>query len=282
MKKTYVRILAAVLAAALAVSLFFIIRQQIDYRKGICSYEQAQQTVGVADLKLEPVTVRPSITEPAPAESEEEPEAEEEEPPREPDANEAALLELDLAALQQTNPDVKGWIAIPDTVISYPITQGADNDYYLNHTWNHEWNSAGSIFLEHLISPDFTDYNTLIYGHRMNNDTMFTGLHGYKSLEFWQTHPYVYILTPTGVSCYQVYAAYEASMDSITYALELKSASIRRKFIDFGLENSWIDTGVQPAVTEPVITLVCCTGHGHAARWVVQAVLDHTIPAEQP
>ena len=272
MKKNNLRIIALVISATLVISLFFIIWQQTDYRKSNSSREQAQQMAGVDDLKLESI----------PTEFDEESEMEEEDPPREPDANEAALLEMDLVALQQSNPDVRGWIAIPDTVISYPIVQGTDNSYYLNHTWNHEWNSAGSIFLERQISPDFSDYNTLIYGHRMNNGTMFTGLHDYKSLEFWQTHSYVYILTPTGVSCYQVYAAYEAPVDSITYALELNSESIYRDFLDFGLENSWIDTGVQPLSADPVITLVCCTGHGHAARWVVQAVLDHTIPAEQP
>lgn len=272
MKKNNLRIIALVISATLVISLFFIIWQQTDYRKSSSSREQAQQMAGVDDLKLESI----------PTEFDEESEMEEEDPPREPDANEAALLEMDLVALQQSNPDVRGWIAIPDTVISYPIVQGTDNSYYLNHTWNHEWNSAGSIFLEHQISPDFSDYNTLIYGHRMNNGTMFTGLHDYKSLELWQTHSYVYILTPTGVSCYQVYAAYEAPVDSITYALELNSESIYRDFLDFGLENSWIDTGVQPLSADPVITLVCCTGHGHAARWVVQAVLDHTIPAEQP
>ena len=124
MKKNNLRIIALVISATLVISLFFIIWQQTDYRKSSSSREQAQQMAGVDDLKLESI----------PTEFDEESEMEEEDPPREPDANEAALLEMDRVALQQSNPDVRGWIAIPDTVISYPIVQGTDNSYYLNHT----------------------------------------------------------------------------------------------------------------------------------------------------
>lgn len=280
------RMLILLIGLVLIVSLALYINQLFDYKKGVQAYQDAQNTAGIQDLttdKQMPVQL-PEESEKTEDTADDLPSNESdtpsvEEPIPEPNDHELALLDVDLSALQKINSQVKGWIAIPDTNISYPLTQGTDNDYYLKHTWNFEWSSAGSIFLEHMVSPDFTDFNTLIYGHRMNNGTMFSGLKQYKSLEFWEEHPEVYIRTNAGVSCYRVYAAYEAKIDAVTYGLELNSEELRTYFIEYGLAKSVIDTGIVPTVDDSVITLVTCTGRGHAARWVVQAVLDHTIPA---
>jgi sortase B len=70
--------------------------------------------------------------------------------PDEEDPHIRTLEEIDLAALREVNPDVVGWILIPDTVINYPLMQGADNNYYLKRTWDEKKNAVGSIFLEYL------------------------------------------------------------------------------------------------------------------------------------
>lgn len=86
-----------------------------------------------------------------------------------------------------------GWILIPNTVISYPLLQGEDNQYYLNHTWK-KWTSAvGAIFMDSQNNPNLTDFNTIVYGHRMNNGSMFASLKNYKKQSYWQAHPCVYI-----------------------------------------------------------------------------------------
>ena len=100
--------------------------------------------------------------------------------------NFALLAELDLAALQGVNPDVKGWIVIPDTPLSYPLLQGGNNQYYLNHTWQGNRNPMGAIFLDSNAGPG--DFSTLIYGHRMHNETMFGSLAEYRDLEYWRAH----------------------------------------------------------------------------------------------
>ena len=91
---------------------------------------------------------------------------------------------MDLPALQQVNSDVIGWIAIPGTEISYPLVQGTDNDYYLTHTWNQNSSAVGAIFMDCRCSADFSGFNTIVYGHRMNNGSMFAALKHYQKAGF--------------------------------------------------------------------------------------------------
>ena len=116
-------------------------------------------------------------------------------------------LRIDLEALRSENKDVVGWIEIPDTEISYPLMQGDDDAYYLKHTFSGNTNSAGSIFIEALNSPDFTDLHTIIYGHNMKNGSMFADLHKYEDRAFFDANPYVYVYMPEKTLKYHIFAA---------------------------------------------------------------------------
>lgn len=172
---------------------------------------------------------------------------------------EDTLAEIDLQPLREVNPDTAGWIAIPGTEISYPLVQGSDNDYYLSHTWDRANSSCGAIFLDCAASRDLSDFHTLVYGHRMRNGTMFSALKGYRSADFWQEHPSVYVALDSGVYRYAVFSAREADAMGIVYEKKL--------------EGSVIDTGIAPEASDRVLTLSTCTGTGYVRRWVVHAVL---------
>ena len=111
---------------------------------------------------------------------------------------------MDLPALQQVNSDVIGWIAIPGTEISYPLMQGTDNDYYLTHTWNQNSSAVGAIFMDCRCSADFSGFNTIVYGHRMNNGSMFAALKHYKKQDFLQAHPQIYVTNASGTHAYSI------------------------------------------------------------------------------
>ena len=171
-----------------------------------------------------------------------------------------------------------GWILIPGTRVSYPVVQGTDNSYYLDHTWRGGKNSVGAIFMECRNSSDLSDFNTIIYGHRMNNRSMFGTLSQYKSRSYWQAHPYVYLTDDSGTHRYEIFAAGEVSVDSDVYRLGLRSDSSRQSFLDSCLALSALNTGVTPHTYDKVLTLSTCTGNGHATRWVVQAVCPGQAP----
>lgn len=193
--------------------------------------------------------------------------------PIEDDPHAEAMLDIDLEALRMENPDVVGWIRIPDTKIDYPLMIGQDNEYYLHNTWNRMPNVMGSIFMECNNNPDLTDYNTIIYGHNMGNGTMFAGLHRYGEKGYRENHPYVYIFHDGGVLRYEVFSAYRAEVDSVVYGLSYREEETRANLVAHALENSRIDADIIPEQHDRILTLSTCSGAGYSNRWVVHARL---------
>lgn len=201
--------------------------------------------------------------------------------PVEDDPNMQTMAAMDLEALREVNPDVVGWIWIPDTEINYPVMQGQDNEFYLNHTWEGKKNAAGSIFLEHRNSADFTDYNTIVYGHNMNNGSMFAAVRSYASQWYYQRHPYVYIAMDSGVYRYEVFSSYKASVESSAYGLSFHQDQTKVNFLTEAIKKSQFDVGIRPEITDRILTLSTCSGGGYTHRWVVHARLK-MIPVTQP
>ena len=83
---------------------------------------------------------------------------------------------IDFGKLKEINSDVVGWIKINETNIDYPIVQKNDNDYYLNKNFYNKNDRTGAIFLDYKNKSDFTDVNTVIYGHNIKRGTMFADL----------------------------------------------------------------------------------------------------------
>lgn len=289
MKPNFRKALTALLAVVCALCLGRTALQLVQYRQGDETYAQAEELAGLPDLSDLPVVdfTGGSGSVSSSASTDGAGEAPEKVPVWQ-DPYAQALKDMDFSALRQQNPDVLGWILIPGTRVSYPVVQGTDNSYYLDHTWRGGKNSVGAIFMECRNSSDLSDFNTIIYGHRMNNRSMFGTLSQYKSRSYWQAHPYVYLTDDSGTHRYEIFAAGEVSVDSDVYRLGLRSDSSRQSFLDSCLALSALNTGVTPHTYDKVLTLSTCTGNGHATRWVVQAVCPGQapetpeIPQEEP
>lgn len=116
-----------------------------------------------------------------------------------------ASFNIDWDGLRAINPDVVGWVYVPDTVINYPIVwRENDDDYYLRRTFGD--NSVGTfgaeygtIMLAGTNSPEWTDQVNVVYGHHLNNGSMFS-LFGkcYGDSELFNEHREVFVLTPVG------------------------------------------------------------------------------------
>ncbi len=103
---------------------------------------------------------------------------------------------MDFAALEGVNSDIVAWLYGADTGLNYPIVQAEDNDYYLYRLLDGTWNKNGTIFMDYVNRSDFSDQNTLVYGHHMKSGAMFGALVQYKKQEFYDAHPYLYLYTP--------------------------------------------------------------------------------------
>ena len=113
---------------------------------------------------------------------------------------------VDLSALQAKYPDIKGWISIPGTCVDYPVLQSsADNpEYYLRRTYKGEHRTAGSIFFQWDCSAE--SQNTVVYGHNMNDGTMFAVLQKMADEAFQKEHSQILLQTSDGLQEYQVAA----------------------------------------------------------------------------
>ncbi|MDO4182916.1 MAG: class B sortase [Coriobacteriia bacterium] len=117
------------------------------------------------------------------------------------DPSNLASMSADWDALRAVNPDVVGWIYVPNSPIDYPIVQGEDNEYYLNHAFDRSenWLAAyGTIFMDYTNNPQFMDSNTFLYGHHMADGSMFAFLDTLAHQENFDTNRDIYILTPQG------------------------------------------------------------------------------------
>lgn len=185
---------------------------------------------------------------------------------------------IDFDELTAINTDIYAWIRIPNTNIDYPIAQRAGDDgYYLGHDMYQEPRFAGCICTEDCNSKDFTDPNTVIYGHNMKNGTMFQNLHLFADATFFEENPYVYIYTPDHVLAYKIFAAYSYDDRHIMNSFDFSREEVFQNYLDEIVNVRSMDKNLREGVTvtkeDKIITLSTCIGGQTQARYLVQAVL---------
>jgi sortase B len=100
-----------------------------------------------------------------------------------------------LSESESVNPDIVAWLTIPDTPIDFPVVQTDDNEYYLTHDLEKNESTYGVPFLDYRCNGDFSDYNSIIYGHNIRGERMFAGLLEFQKAEYFKTHSYGYLTT---------------------------------------------------------------------------------------
>lgn len=181
---------------------------------------------------------------------------------------------VDFDALKKMNSDVVGWIRFEEpAIINYPVVQGEDNYEYLDKTFQGYSNTVGTIFVNYYNNPDFEDNNTIIYGHRMNNETMFNKLKEYRDEEFWKKHPYFYIYTPDGREMkYTIYSVGEVHEASDMYNFNYTQGNTFGEFILASQECSLYDTEVNVNTRDKIVMLSTCIKGKDEYRLVVFGV----------
>lgn len=189
---------------------------------------------------------------------------------------------IDFQSLWNLNEDVYAWIYIPGTEISYPVLQDAeDNSYYLEHTIEGEETLPGAIYSENYNSKDFSDYNTILYGHNMRNGTMFAGLHDFEDAEFVQQNRQIIIYLPDRRLTYQIIAVSIADDSHLLYKYNNFNTEGQEAFWQ-ELQNTdesgeYFDSAYQRTGDEHLLTLSTCIGSRPNNRLiVVGALADET------
>lgn len=186
-----------------------------------------------------------------------------------------APLKIDFDTLTGVNSDVVGWIYVEalDT-INYPVVKGEDNEEYLHTTYEGTYNFAGTIFIDCDNARDFSDCNTLVYGHNMKNGSMFGQLKDFvKKPETFQKSRYFWIFTPEKDYRYEIISAYTTNVDGDTYTLFKGPGKEFESYLNKIVGYSEIDTDPGTlSMMDRLVTLSTCTGN-QATRFVVQGKL---------
>ena len=189
---------------------------------------------------------------------------------------------IDFEALWEINPDIYAWLELVDTDISYPVLQHpTDNEYYLYHTPEGESGYPGSIYSFNVNAKDFTDFNTVLYGHRMNNGTMFSKLHEYRDETYLKEHQTIKIYLPDRELVYTIFAAVIYDDRLITSYFDFSDPDSCRAYLNSIYGNRDLNSHVllKPRVTENdrILTLSTCVRWQENNRYLVVAVLTDEI-----
>lgn len=127
--------------------------------------------------------------------------------------------------LYEMNSDFGGWLKVEGTSIDNPVMYTpTDSEHYLRLNFNGEYDIAGMLFIDGRcdITEKNRSENVIIYGHRMNNDTMFGPLRKFKKDAFFNENRTIYFDTLYGTGEYEIFAvilseAYDENDDTFKY-----------------------------------------------------------------
>lgn len=175
--------------------------------------------------------------------------------------------------LKEQNSDVIGFIEVPYLDIAYPLLQGPDNDFYLRKGLNKQYDIAGSIFIDVNNNKNINDDNTVIYGHHLEIDSMFTRLHELREQKFAKDHREIYITTKDGLREYKIFAVYGIPAEYDYRTLNFRYDEERINYFNKLKENSEVKLDTKEFKNnDKIITLSTCEYDYDDQRLSVQAV----------
>lgn len=164
---------------------------------------------------------------------------------------------INFEKLQEINPDVIGWIYISGAKVNYPILKGRSNSTYLRRDYRKKKLTAGSIFVDYRNSGDFSDWNTIIYGHNMRNGSMFGKLKNLKTSK----DKYVWIYTPNGTYQYQISAVFTTPVNSYVYHIYKKQTDEYEEWVEKINKNTLSGRSKVPTEGSRCLTLSTCSSN---------------------
>ncbi|MDD3866199.1 MAG: class B sortase [Eubacteriales bacterium] len=173
--------------------------------------------------------------------------------------------------LLEINDDVIGWIIIPGTMIDYPVVQGDDNKWYLDHDLYGEEDKAGTVFMDYRMTLDGKDRHQILYGHHLRQGTMFTDLMKYKNADFFQKNRRIILDRLDGREVWEIFSVYVTSVDFYYIETRFSDDQAWLDFIKTIQDRSMHDTSVELSAGDQVLTLSTCTYEFDNARFAVHA-----------
>lgn len=178
------------------------------------------------------------------------------------------------------NPDVMGWLTLYGTEIDYPLVQSkTGNDEYLSLNAKKEVTASGSLFLDYRNAADFTDFNTLIYGHHMAGEVMFGGIDNFLEQEYFDSHEYGNLFYGGKDHGLQIVAVLEVdAYDNTIYNPALSSESSKQSYLSYIMEKATYSRDVNLGTSDHIVVMsTCSTDMTNGRSLLVGKILDEPV-----
>lgn len=182
-------------------------------------------------------------------------------------------ITVDFDALREINPEIVGWLYCADTPINDPVAYTDNNTYYLKHLYNGEVNRSGTLFVDCRCNLDFSDANTIIYGHHMRSGTRFACLVEYEVQAYYEAHPVMYLLTPQHNYRLDIFSGYVAEAGSQRFFMGSGDDAEFEAYLEEIKAISDFSPCAGQSTQNRIVTLSTCTYDFHEARYILHAFL---------
>ena len=258
--KTFLIIFSILCSITLVYSIYNIIVWRLDSNKTNTQIEEIQEEIPIIEIEDNDNT---EIIE-----------QEEEIPKSNPywDYIGMNMIDVNFSELKNINNDVRGWIKLNGTNINYPFVQASDNKYYLTHSLDKSYNSAGWLFLDYRNNST-DNRNTIIYAHGRNDKTMFGSLRNVLSNNWLKdTNNYVIkISTDKENSLWQIFSTYHIPTTSDYLQTNFESDIEYQEFLDMIKDRSSFNFNTSVNSNDNILTLSTC--YNNSDKMVVHAKL---------
>ncbi len=185
------------------------------------------------------------------------------------------FLNIDFKTLTAINPDTVGWIKVDNTNINYPVVKSRNNSYYLNHSFDKTINKNGWIFMDYRNNPVDFGHNTIIYGHNMRTETMFSTLKNVKNPSWYSNTSNLTIRynTTSASTIWQIFSIYTIDKETFYLTTEFYDDNSIQTFYNTLIGRSIHNFNVKLTTSDKILTLSTCDQSSSSKRLVVHARL---------
>ena len=170
---------------------------------------------------------------------------------------------VDFEKLKEKNSDIVAWLKVNGTNIETTVVKTTDNDYYLTHNFNKEYNSAGWIFADYKNKVDGTDKNLVIYGHNMRDNSMFGSLKWVINEDWYnnEDNKYITLVTENETQIYEVFSVYQIEEEDYYIQTNFNTEKEFSTFLETIKKRSKKDFNVDVNKEDNILTLSTCANN---------------------
>lgn len=181
--------------------------------------------------------------------------------------------------LRDINPEVIGWLTVYGTGVDYPVVQADNNEKYVNTDVKGGYSMTGSVFLDCRNNPNFTDFNSIIYGHHMAKNAMFGSLHNFGGHTFFEEHRLGALFCNGRLYGLEVFAFFSAdAYDKMVYAPAVISDDSRLQYLELLNTRAIQKRDIHVTTSDRIVLLSTCTADVTNGRYLLAAKITDHVP----